>query len=429
MKSAWPLFLIAAACIAGCTDLQLQTNTVRESLTVIEIEQQQVLDNLARFCCNYNSIPSFSYPNLGSAIVTDSGTAGLGPTWSRVVQGPTAGQFLFTALGLSLTGSRQAQESFTLTPINDPRKLELMRCAYQRAVSSCGYGPPESASAMSATFDPSGHGGSKESQRCPDCESVFNKFYTGDPNGVISDSAHGITTSDCLKSDFCWFHSGPKKCVPKHCVSVGHYCDLYVWVLPEGQDQLTRLTLAILDYAQNSAPIGLNKTVVFWVDEYGIPTEQKLAVGSVTATVGIDELPASLLNTTNAEEGRLVQTISARLKVVSDRMAELLPKIDKTNAEEAQRLAEPGAAKPSGGGGQAGKNDPNFEEYKNLLTEKQTLQDKLVYLREQLRTPGLKQRYMSLGPSISPGSSLLPFNLIQGATVPQGPAPGANFAE
>jgi hypothetical protein len=289
---------------------------------------------------------------------------------------------------------------------------------------------------MSATFDPSGHGGSKESQRCPDCESIFNKFYTGDPNGVISDSAHGITTSDCLKADYCWFHSGQKKCVPKHCASVGHYCHVYVWVLPEGQDQLTKLTLAILDYAQNGPPVGLNKTIVFWVDEYGIPTEQKLAVGSVTATVGIDEQPASLLNTSNAEEGRLVQSISARLKAVNDRMAELKPEIEKANAAEANKLAanqgqqQPsGTPKTPGGGARARKNDPNFEEYRNLLTEKQTLDDKLVYLREQLRTPGLKQRYMSLGPSISPGSALLPFNLIQGATVPQAPVPGPQFSE
>ena len=57
------------------------------------------------------------------------------------------------------------QESFVLTPINDPRKLELMRCAYQIAVSSCGYGVP--------------------SRNCPDCQARFNTFYTGDPEGNI----------------------------------------------------------------------------------------------------------------------------------------------------------------------------------------------------------------------------------------------------
>lgn len=426
MRFLWALMLLGTACATGCTDMQLRTNTVRESQTVVEIEQQQVLDNLALFVSNFNAMPSFAYPNLGSAIVTDSGTAGLAPTWGRVVQGPTAGQFLFTALGLSFTGSRQAQESFTLQPVNDPRKLELMRCAYQRAVASCGYAPPEALKgAMAATFDPAG--GGKESQRCPDCDSVFNKFYTGDPNGNIRDTSHGITTSDCLKSEFCWFQTGPKKCVPKHCSYVGHYCDVYVWVPPEGRDQLTKLTLAILDYAQNSAPVGLSKTVVYYVDEYGVPTQQKLAVGQVTATIGVDEQNASLLNTSNFEEARLVQIIGARLKTINTRLDNLRELVDKANqAAAAEAQKEPSRAER---GSQSPKNDPNFEEYKQLLSQKQLLEDKLAYLGEQLRTPGLKQRFLSVGPAVSPGSALLPFNLIQGTTIPQAPLPSPQFSE
>ena len=39
------------------------------------------------------------------------------------------------------------------------------------------------------------------------------------------------------------------------CIAVGEYCGCYVWVLPEGQDQLTKLTLAILDYAMHEPPV------------------------------------------------------------------------------------------------------------------------------------------------------------------------------
>ena len=54
------------------------------------------------------------------------------------------------------------RENYTMTPINDPRKLELMRCAYQRAVTSC---------CMLG-----------EAAGCPSCEKRFNRFYLGSPN-------------------------------------------------------------------------------------------------------------------------------------------------------------------------------------------------------------------------------------------------------
>jgi hypothetical protein len=405
MKPSLGLLLLAASGILGCTDLQLRRNTVRESTAAFEIEQQQVLDNLALFVSDFNALPSFSYPNQGSSIVIDAGNAGMTPGWSRITQGPSAGEFLFSALGLSLTASRQAQESFTLQPISDPRRLELMRCAYQRAVSNCGHGPGGANGSMTATFDPAYSG--KESERCPDCEAVFNKFYTGEASGVIRDHAQGITTSDCLKSDFCWFCTGPKKCVPKHCSLVGRCRDVYVWVPPEGREQLTRLTLMILDFAVNNAPVPLAKQVVYYIDEYGIPTRQSLAVGQVSASIAIDEQNASLLSVPTSEEGRIERLIRARLARVNEELANLKTAIE--NAHKQGVAAEgkgPSAAEKTPGRTQ---NEPDFERYKQLLDEKLSLEHKLAYLGEQLATPGLKHRFYSAGPSVSPGAALLPF--------------------
>jgi hypothetical protein len=384
MKPSMGLILIVVISLAGCTDTQLRKNTERQAWTVGDIQQQQVLDNLAMFVYDYNALPSFSYPNQSGSNVTDTGNAGMTPGWSRITQGPQVGQLLFGALGLSFSAARTAQEAFTLQPINDPRRLELMRCAYQRAVATCGCGP--------------------ESQNCPDCQAIFNKFYTGDPNGNIVDHAHGIVTSECLKSP-CWFHVGCKKCAPKHCPCVGHYGDVYVWVTPDGRDQLTKLTLAILDYSMNSAPVGLTKQVVYYLDEYGVPTQQKLAVGQVTATVAIDEQNASLLNTTNAEEVRVEQIIKTRLKQVNEELDELADKIKKTTESDAKSGAEKTRSGP--------KNDPDFERYKVLLADKEALEDKLAYLREQLRTPGLKQQFYPAGASPAPGAPVLQFNLMQ----------------
>jgi hypothetical protein len=207
------VFAISLSMI-GCTHVQLKRNTVRQAWTVGDIQQQQVLNNLAKFVYDFNSLPSFSIPNQGGSNVIDAGNVGLTPGWSRfssLVNTP----FLFGVFGTTFGASRQAQESFTMTPINDPRKLELMRCAYQQAVSTCR--------------------GTDPSEHCPDCQTILKKFYTGDPDGDINAKSGGIVTSECLKGP-CWFGAGCKKCVPKGCpcLQVGDYCGTWVWVLPGG---------------------------------------------------------------------------------------------------------------------------------------------------------------------------------------------------
>ena len=59
---------------------------------------------------------------------------------SSNMTGTSVKAFVFSTLGLNFGGQRTCLESYTLTPVNDPRKLELMRCAYQKAVRSCGIG-------------------------------------------------------------------------------------------------------------------------------------------------------------------------------------------------------------------------------------------------------------------------------------------------
>ncbi len=251
------LLLVAAS---GCTHTQLGRNAIGQACTVGDVQTQQVLNNLAMFACDPNSLPSFSYPNQSGANVTDNLGAQTTPAWART----TAGSFLFSAVGSLFSGSRQMADSFTLNPVNDPRKLELMRCAYQKAVANCC--------------------GTPVSEYCPDCQTIQKKFYTGDPDGELS-TANGIVTSDCLTSSQGWFQYGCKKCLPNDCscLLVGHYCGVYVWVGPEGRDELTKLTLAILDYAQNSAPAPIMKTVSYYIDEYGLPTSQSTSIGQVSA--------------------------------------------------------------------------------------------------------------------------------------------------
>jgi hypothetical protein len=249
--------------------------------------------------------------------------------------------FWLSSLGLNFGASRSASEGFTVQPINDPRKLELMRCAYQKAVSSCC--------------------GRGASTTCPDCQTRFNMFYTSDPNGDIRANAKGAITSECLNTNRCWFHVCCDKCLPKncHCNLVGHYCGVYVWVGPEGRDELTKLTLVILDYATHDPPTKLNKTVMYYLDAYGLPTTQSTAVGTVTAAIGIDERNEALLNTPRPDEARLEQFLDGRLRSLREVVAA----------------------------------SQDTEQRKALLSQIQLLQDKVDFLHERLRSEGLKEQY------------------------------------
>ena len=297
---------IALATACGCTHVQLRNNTVNESSAIGDVMVQEVMNNLAMFVYNPNSMPFFSVPNQGSAQVTDMGQLQVNGQFSRPITSSGSKdflQFIFTQLQLNGQASRSMQDGLTLTPVLDPRKLELMRCAYQKAVSSCGCG--------------------RMSQNCPDCDSRFNTFYTGDPDGDIKRAVvAGTVTSECLagQNGPCWFHVGNEKCVPKkcECLYVGCYCGVYVWVDRDGRDELTKLTLAILDFAQNNPPVPLTKSVSYNIDQFGLPASSSDSVGQVSATVTVDEQPASLLNIPQDQAARIEQILLARQKADQD---------------------------------------------------------------------------------------------------------------
>jgi len=402
--------LVCLGCLlvasGGCMATRLQNNSDDAAVTVGSLQQQQVLDNLAMFVYDPNSLPYFSYPNQGTAIVSDQEAAGATPSLGRIAGNGTLstvqktvggtstangqtvtttnnllpahlGDFMLTALGFSTSGQVTNQQSFTLTPINDPRKLELMRCAYQLAISRCGCRQPANG--------------------CPDCQSRFNTFYTGDPDGNIQQTSAGTVTSECLKSPYCWFHVGCKKDVPKHCecTPVGHYCGVYVWVTCEGRDELSMLTLAILDYALHDPPVRLNKQVSYYVDVFGLPTLQKDAVGTVNAQVGINERPESLLNIPEAEAVRIEQLLQQRLKFLQQQL-------DALNAKDEEAACK-GGDKGAPAGGKGGAN-PAIQQ---ILDEMDAIRRKLYFLDETLRSGALKEQFFR-----GSGAPVAPFSII-----------------
>jgi hypothetical protein len=366
IKRYWLVCLVLLAA-GGCTHAQLRWNSVHQAEALSDMEQQEVLDNLAMFVYEYNSMPYFSFPNQSGSQVTDQANASAQIGWGRVNEfGTTTGvkpfafPFLFNAMGMSGGGQRSQQEAFTITPVNDPRKLELMRCAYQAAVSNCGRGAV--------------------STNCPDCKTRFNVFYTGDPDGDIRAGTDGTVTSECLKPGCCWFHIGCKKCLPKDrkCLLVGEYCGCYVWVCPEGRDELTKLTLAILDYAVHEPPVKRSKQVEYNIDEYGLPTTAQRSVGKITASIAIDDRPEGLVKKSREEEVRVEQLLDYRHTRVKERLAVVT----------------------------------NSDERKALLDQDQMLEAKLDFLHDQLRQGGLKEQYYPR-PTVPVGPDLLQLDLYQ----------------
>lgn len=362
---------VLALGLAGCAHMQLRRNTINQARTVTDIHQQQVLNNLAMFVYNPNSMPSFSYPTQGTNQVINIASGGYSQGFGAITAGPKAGEFVLNSLGISLNGSHQANEAFTMVPINDPRKLELMRCAYQIAVANCGRGSPATS--------------------CPDCKARLNIFYTGEVDGVIPDSAKGTVTSECL-GGHCWFHVGCKKCVPHDCdcIYVGHYCGVYVWVMPQGRDELAKLTLTILDYAMHDPPVRLTKQVVYYIDEMGLPTQDKNSVGRITATIPVNERGDNLLYLAPREASALEQQLSSQLETV--------------NKSLQAELSRP-QPRSSGGGGEAGgKGSPVLQD---LIDRRNVLAAKLDWLKRQVDSQGLTNEFVPrdqtmLGPS-SPG--------------------------
>ena len=143
--------LVLVVCFGGCTHHQLRFNTVHQAQSVSDVHTHQILNNLARFVHDPHAIPHFSYPNQGVASVTDN------------ANGNSEFNFNPYSSGFGFGGSRQNLESYTMTPINDPEKLTLMRCIYQRAISgNCTCTAP--------------------SENCPSCEKLFNQFNLGSTN-------------------------------------------------------------------------------------------------------------------------------------------------------------------------------------------------------------------------------------------------------
>jgi hypothetical protein len=297
------IVMVAALMTLGCTHDQLRRNSLGQASSLAELHEQQVLDNIARFVHNPETIPYFALPGNALNEMNDKGSFVNNGLFKRA----GFGFFPLESNGLNSTLERTAKENWILTPVNDPRKLELMRCAYRNAVNAH----------VRCVDDVEGL-----ADDCPDCVARWKKFYGTNKDGSISSG--GRVTITCANSQVPWFHWGNKHDVPKHerCLLVAEHCGVYVWVCPQGRAELTKLTLMMLDFALNPFPSTPTKNVVIYLDSNYNPTFPDNASMVVSGTIAVSDPIQSILQ---GDQSRIRGATESRQKALDEEIPSPTP--------------------------------------------------------------------------------------------------------
>jgi hypothetical protein len=239
--------------LSGCaTHLALRNDTVKTTDTLADLQYQQVLDNLARFHDNPDTVPSFAVATAGTASVLDTAGAGVSPTYAPTLTFNQQGGGALPILSLlfPLTASRAVTENWSLTPVTDADNLRRLRCAYRLLVLG--------EAAPNYEF----------------CRKQMREFFAGEE----ADLADYYPPRG-------WYGVGGKQDVPACACHVGRHAGCrgctYVWVTPEGMNGLATFTMGALDLATGKMRTP-QRTVV---RKYkGEPKAENLVETQVTAT-------------------------------------------------------------------------------------------------------------------------------------------------
>ncbi|GAA5508022.1 hypothetical protein [Novipirellula caenicola] len=271
MRTTLCILAVLSLCsLSGCTARRLRIQSVQHAQTLSDIFQQQTLDNLAKFARDPNALPDFAIPTSGLSQVADTGEINGSLGWASRV---------FDSASLGGKGTRKTQADWTLKPISDPRKLERMRCLLQRAIAACG---------------------SSCRQGCPDCEKSLSKFFYGDSHYAGSSSTSSEVDLSCLHSG--WFVVSCEKCAREKydkCCLIGEHCGTVVCVpRGEGSNQLSLLTIALLDIAQNDPPTVAKKRVKAYLTDKGKLTTEANASFEVERELPVNVSAVGVLSPT-----------------------------------------------------------------------------------------------------------------------------------
>jgi hypothetical protein len=222
------LFAVMALVCGGCVTAPLERYTLNQSLSTTEMRYQEVMNALAVVAANQGTLPSYSLDTGGVANVSQSVSMQATTTWARAAH--NFSQQLFNVLG-----KHSPDLSWTLDPVAEPVLLTGAWYACRWAI----YGPPPV-----GTED---YQKQYDLLRKPEITDIVG-CHPEDPNGItrtyhlgVLDDQHPIPSG--------WLGVGPHHCVPHGACYKAHCGDTYVWIMPEGLQQLSEFTLVLLDIA------------------------------------------------------------------------------------------------------------------------------------------------------------------------------------
>jgi hypothetical protein len=193
------LLLVALPVLSGCANRQLSFSTLRQTSTLADIQETQVIENFARLAANPGALPFLSLANSGSATVTDGGSGSLSFLGAHR---------LFTESTFGVSASRSIALNWGLAPLNNPDRLKAMKAAYLSVLDPSLVDPAE--------------------------QTKLNDVIKADPSYAINPG---------------WMEVGGKWDVPKHAWRVGRCGKTYVWVMPDRAEDFSRFVLLTLNLA------------------------------------------------------------------------------------------------------------------------------------------------------------------------------------
>lgn len=202
--------------ISGCAHTPLRKSTAQTTSTLADLHFQLILDNVARFQENPDTLPSFAVATAGTVSISDQAGVGISPTYSPTL-GPNqqgGGALPIVSLLFPASAQRSLTENWSLTPITDSDNLRRLRCAYRLLVLG------------------------KELANYEFCEKQMREFFVGEEvNWAETFPPRG------------WYSTGRKAAIPKNACYIGRHGATYVWVTPGGMNALAVFAMGALDLA------------------------------------------------------------------------------------------------------------------------------------------------------------------------------------
>lgn len=251
---------------AGCQAFQVKRNTVSMASNLSNVQYRQIIDNLALMADRPDSLPYFALTDQGRTLIQRTDQSSTSLTWALfTAAAPLFDNTLLSNVNPAFQINQQNLDEWDTTPSLDPVQELVMRGLYLKAL---GLGIPQAEQiAMESFFRPNPPPPFNSPAVLTTMDAIewrFDEYKI--PSGFIWSlanykPAYAAALHEVYERIGCgWVHVGRLKDVPRGACYVAHHCSTYVWVMPNEMENLTNLTIAMLDVATTATAAIAGKT-------------------------------------------------------------------------------------------------------------------------------------------------------------------------